>query len=652
LAVAGVLAFHLGWIDGGYLGVDAFFVLSGFLITSLLVAEHEASGRISLRRFWGRRARRLLPAMLAMVAVVMVWAMVTARDQLGAIRGDAVATLLYVANWHEIARSSDYWAIFRVPSPLQHTWSLAIEEQFYLVWPLLVLAVAVLAVRLRRHLAEVLGVAALVITIASYALMAATFDANDVSRAYYGTFTRVGAITLGAALACWARQRPGPRSSTVQRRWDVAAVIALASLGVAWATLAGTTPWLYRGGFALLGLAVAVVIGATMQPRSRLAPIVGWAPLRAMGAISYGLYLWHWVVIAMLTPARTGLSGLTLDAVQLAASFAAALASYWLLEQPIRRRRWLSTPVAAVPAALGAYAAVFGLVLASTFVPAPGLGGLTASLRAAAADQPGTTAAPATGQEPSSVPLSTDPPATVAPLPPARVGVFGDSTAIRTGMGLDAYAKRTGAFDVVVNDGRVGCGTEQGGERRFQGKTFVLANFCGDVFQQWGGAAATAGINVAVIQTGLWEVVERRLPGDKVWRTIGDPLMDARILAELRAVNQFWADRDVAVVWLRAPTPSYQERTPGTMARFNALLEQARVGFPTATSVALDQFFDGLPDAQRQQLRPDGIHFTPESAAAVANAWLGAQVNAAVNQVRRAEVLVSPKPTMAAAPSR
>ena len=206
LAILAVLAFHGGmpWAHGGFLGVDAFFVLSGYLITSLLLAEWEQTGRIDLAAFWERRARRLLPALLLMVAVVTLGARaLLPAEELRLLRGDGLAALFYVANWRMILRGGDYFAQTASPSPLEHTWSLGIEEQFYLAWPLLVAAclwgrVAVAARRaaLRRAiLLCAIGVAV------STVLLAALYRAEDPGRAYYGTDTRGASLLIGAGLA-------------------------------------------------------------------------------------------------------------------------------------------------------------------------------------------------------------------------------------------------------------------------------------------------------------------------------------------------------------------------------------------------------------------------------------------------------------------
>ena len=214
--------------------------------------------------------------------------------------------------------------------------------------------------------------------------------------------------------------------------------------------------------------------------------------------------------------------------------------------------------------------------------------------------------------------------------------MFGDSTAVRTGSGLTAYGERSGQLHVVVNAARVGCGVDQLGERRFLGETFSLAEFCGDLGTSWAATLATQPIDVAVIQTGMWETVERRLPGDSAWRAVGDPVIDAQVLAELRAANAFWAERGIPVVWLRGPAPTDPARAPGTMERFNELLEQVLPEFPLARSVGLDRFVEAQTAADRARLLPDGIHFTSDTAVLVADSWLGPHVVEAAEGLRRA----------------
>src|SRR5260370_6760481 len=210
-AVVAVLLFHAGHLVGGYLGVDLFFVLSGFLITGLLLAQWDGTGEVRWLAFWARRARRLLPALFAMLGGVVAYAAFVAHPiQLGAIRSDTLSTLGYVANWHSIVGGHSYWDIFSAPSPLNHTWSLAIEEQFYLLWPLIVVGLAVGA-RRRDVLSRRVFVVA-VVGAASLSALAISLTVTGASsnRVYLGTDTRAPAILLGAALAAASRWRaPG-----------------------------------------------------------------------------------------------------------------------------------------------------------------------------------------------------------------------------------------------------------------------------------------------------------------------------------------------------------------------------------------------------------------------------------------------------------
>jgi peptidoglycan/LPS O-acetylase OafA/YrhL len=374
-AVAAVLVYHLGHLEGGYLGVDLFFVLSGFLITSLLLAEHEGRGGVGLADFWARRARRLLPALLLLLVGVAAYAQWIARPvDLASIRADGLATLLYVANWHAIVDGGSYWDISLAPSPLQHAWSLAIEEQFYVVWPLVVVWVAKRAkAGADRAVLAVAGWGAL----ASAAWLVALYamGASD-TRVYQGTDTRAAALLGGAALAAWHRLHPvadGELGASAAARSRSVGLAAAVALGACWIWLPGTSPWLYRGGLALASALAVVVVGAVVRGgASPLGRALSVAPLRGLGAISYGLYLWHWPVYQGID-ARNGrlpllgdtvVDGAALVALKLAVSLALALASYRLVEQPIRHSDWRGRPLLVGSAA--AMAVVALLLVAAT----------------------------------------------------------------------------------------------------------------------------------------------------------------------------------------------------------------------------------------------------------------------------------------------
>ena len=348
LAVVAVLLYHghVSWMKGGFLGVDAFFVLSGFLITSLLLTEWNARGAIDLRSFWLRRCRRLLPAMLVVVAAVSAYAAVlAARDELDELRSDTFATLGYAANWRAIAVGDQYGDLFSVPSPLQHTWSLAIEEQWYLLWPLLLLGLLFAA---RRH--AVVPLAAIgTMVLGSAALMAWVYDPADLARSYYGTDTRCQSLLVGAGLALVARHvRVG--------RWIP--VLAIAALAWLWATTSLEASWLYHGGFLLCAVLVAVVIVAAMHP-GPVRSLLSLRPLPQIGLISYGLYLWHWPVYVVLSSARTNVDGWALLMLRICVTGILAMASYVLIERPVRAGTFrLPRPALSVPAVVAGVAAI------------------------------------------------------------------------------------------------------------------------------------------------------------------------------------------------------------------------------------------------------------------------------------------------------
>jgi peptidoglycan/LPS O-acetylase OafA/YrhL len=426
LALLGVLLFHAnGALPGGYLGVDLFFVLSGFLITSLLLAEHRQTGRIGLSSFWARRARRLFPALLSLMPAIAIYGRFFAKpDELAGLRADALATLGYVANWRAILSHKSYWELFLAPSPLEHTWSLAIEEQFYVVWPLLVVLL------LRRGTGRAVLVFALALIAVSVTAMIALFDPEQTSRAYLGTDTRAAGLLIGAALATVVSPNTSLPSRAV-RPLDLMGAIAAVGLGAAWWKLSGDTPFLYHGGFWLTELAaVVLIVCSTIGPRSLVARILSFRLLTLLGTISYGVYLWHWPINVFLTPERVHVHGLWLHILHFAVTLAIACVSYRFIERPIRVRGVpFGRPIYMVPAAV---ALAVLLVVRATYARQASPLPIPPPARAAAAE--------------SAV-------ASVPSPPPFQIILLGDSTANSLGWGLRGMQAPGVAVDLKGQDG-------------------------------------------------------------------------------------------------------------------------------------------------------------------------------------------------------
>ena len=350
LAVIGVLLYHadLTWISGGYLGVDVFFVLSGFLITSLILEEFDRSGRIDFAKFYLGRARRLLPALILVLASVSVAAALFFRDAASQVRADTIASLFYVNNWHYIFSESSYFEFIGRPPLLKHLWSLAVEEQFYLVWP----AIAYLLMRRWRRLG--VGLTAFLLALLSTGWMVVLSLQNgfpeyaDPSRAYFGTDSHAMGLLIGATLATF--WRPGMLSARVPigGRVVITGIGVSALLGVIgfFVFVGEFTPWMYqRGGFLILALVVAVLIAGATHPASPLGPWMGTQPWRYIGQRSYGLYLWHWPIFMVTRPTLdVPLDGIPLLILRLGLTFGIAELSYRFVEMPIRRGaidRWV-----------------------------------------------------------------------------------------------------------------------------------------------------------------------------------------------------------------------------------------------------------------------------------------------------------------------
>lgn len=637
VAVVGVLLFHAGatGFGGGFLGVSIFFTLSGFLITSLLLVEHESTGRIALGSFWGRRARRILPAALIALAGVAVYGLTVAdAHQAARLPADGLSALGEVANWRFVLGDQSYAALFSAPSPVQHFWSLAIEEQFYLVFPLIVVATLTLARGARRPLVVVVTALALASALVAGLLYS---PGHDPSRVYYGTDTRAVELLVGAllALALAGRHRLAAKRTTV----TVASlgVVALALLVGSWVTVEQSDGALYRGGLAFHAVLVAAVIAAALVP-GPVRSVLSIRPLRMLGIISYGVYLYHWPIFLWLTPERTGLGGLELFGERMALTIAIATISYLWIEQPILHRSWVRgwRPAVVAAAFAAAVAVVFvqvpstssspKIVFSAVKRPADALAAGTSSVAHAA-----TLPVTGTGLDATKAATSVTVPATpttlapVAPPPPPvqRILLVGDSVAQTLGRGLERWGPAHGV--AVVNEARFYCGVTRGGQ-------IAMAlghsnNACADWATRWPVLLDRIHPDVVVMLTTIWDVGERqRDEWGPDYLAEGDPRFDQWIESEWRAAVETLGSRGARVVWLSSPCAAE--------APINEMLHYSNSHYipalqSTSPAISVDlasgvcqkgEFSDQIgPVADG---RPDGLHFSDAGANWVAS-WLG-----------------------------
>lgn len=340
LAVFAVIFYHLNlsWAPGGLLGVTLFFVLSGYLITNILLKQWESTGTIDLKDFWLRRARRLLPAVFVMLAGVMVWMLLFDPERLAALKQEALAAVFYISNWYLIFHQVSYFENFGPPSPLGHLWSLAVEEQFYLFWPLL-LGLGLRWIRQRKWLAA----ATIALTLASAAAMALIYSpGQDPSRVYYGTDTRAFSLLVGAALAMvWpGGKMTGELTGSQKLILDGTGALGLLAVLLMIVKTNQYQPFLYQGGLLLFSIAAAVLVAVLAHPASRLGRFFSWGPWRWLGECSYGIYLWHYPVIILTNPGvNTGGVDLSRTFWQIGLSIILAVLSRHFIEDPIRYGR-------------------------------------------------------------------------------------------------------------------------------------------------------------------------------------------------------------------------------------------------------------------------------------------------------------------------
>jgi peptidoglycan/LPS O-acetylase OafA/YrhL len=630
VAVALVLADHGGipGMAGGFLGVDVFFVLSGFLITSLLLDELGRSGRIDLADFWIRRARRLLPALVLMVLTVAVGRQYFSPEAVADLRDDAVAAFFWVANWMFVADKTNYFTQGAPPSPLQHAWSLGVEEQYYFVWPLVLVAVAVvLAARARRRRgwATLGGVRLAVFLLATLGALASAVAAivlaSDATRdrVYFGTDTRAQALLVGAAASAllvsdWSSLNRG--WSLIRSRWGkwtarLLPVIGLSLLGIAAHYATGSAHEFGEGLLIVVAIAAVLVIAPlALDQRGPVAAVLAWGPVAWLGTISYGVYLWHWPIFLVLNGERTGWSGLSLFGVRCAVTLAVSIVSWWAIERPIRRWRPLRVPLLPLAGATAATAAAVTLLVVPVS-PRPG-GPFDGSLPPGVSSVAVVSPSPPQGHRPARAIAQRD------PRRPFTVSVFGDST----GWTLMHFLPSTPGFQFIDHT-VIGCSLVRGGPYRYLGQTLDQKAECESWPSRWRSEIAVDQPDAILLMVGRWETVDRVNEGR--WTHIGEPAFDAYLTSELRQALDILSASGVPLDVTNLPYSRRGEQPDGSLwpedrpdrvKQWNRLLSKT-VGQRAGVRILdLNKKLcpEGVYNAKVDgvQVRSDGVHLTAE----------------------------------------
>ncbi len=658
LAVLAVVLFHAGTpgFGGGYLGVSLFFTLSGYLITSLLLREHDAAGSVDFRAFYGRRMRRLLPASVATVAVVVVIAAVSdVFDGVVGLRAQVGGALLQVSNWVLLAGDTSYQDLLAqgsgAVSPLEHFWSLAIEEQFYWLWPPLV---ALLLVRVRSPHSRVRVVGGVTILAMAAAPVIAQIWGPDA--AYWATPARLGEILVGAFLAFVLTGAPLPKHVSLL------APICLIALAAAVVLFPSSSGPAYEGFLPL----VAVVSGGLivgLQVDSPLRRVLSLRPFVAIGMISYGIYLIHWPVFVIVDADRTGLDGPPLTILRLLITAVIAIASYFLLERPIRMRRGATFRVTASAAAVASLAVIAIAIVVVPAGPSNYWQVESDALEAASIDvdnrpsaltlapsNPTTTAPTTTPTStppttpgaaltvPPRAPVTTAEPTTTTPLPelarPVRIVVTGDSTGEALGTGVVLWAGANPKLAQAEVHAALGCGFVMGGERSW-GDEIVSTTSCDGWTQaQLYPEVERTQPDVVTVMTSTWDIIDQRWDGDELL-TPSDPEYRRRLVAAYtQLVDDLTAAGAARVAFVVEPVPNVWwnnttegESDPNRHQVLAEVYQEIAASHPdTVRIIDLASWVsDNGLDADRDA-RPDGIHLAPEVAALVANRFLGEQL--------------------------
>ncbi len=641
LAVAAVLVFHGGftWATGGYLGVSTFFTLSGFLITSLLLAEQERDGNIALGAFWVRRFKRLMPAAVVAIGLIFIFwnlldkltageANFTGTGVLDRLNGDLLAALVYVANWRFAfpPEGAGYENLFDEggdASPAAHFWSLSVEEQFYVFFPL----IAMMLLSRMNLSKKAFGI---VLAVALAASAATPFFLEGFDRIYNGTDVRAAEILIGALMAVGFASKKGRQAIT-----SSPAIMGLGAIGlvlsfISWVVFDLATPLLLNGGLLIYGVITGALIYASTQSTGPVVAFLSLRPLRWLGAISYGAYLYHWPIFRWVDEDSTGLSIWPLFVVRMALTFAFAWVSYHYLEDPIRRGTRPGLKVASPLLAVGASA----FFLVGMGVAYSDIGRdvepefeFEESADVTTVTVPKTTVAPNVeddpGDDPGEAETGTTVPATTTTAPPTLaepepvLAVVGDSVAFDLFNGL---SRRAEALDLsaVGNATFGGCGLAFGGEAQWFD---AIRPACRQDNESAQGAVDSAGAQAIVFAGAPVDLLPRRFDPDDEFDVPTNDSFVERVENDYRSMTEHFLDQDVAVVWMTIPCiePTKAEELgilPTAVERVNEAIR--RVVDEGGPGVRLFDLYEEVCDngeftqdvRDDPEAREDGLHFS------------------------------------------
>ena len=606
-----IMLFHANpaWIPGGFISVSLFFTLSGYLITSLLVFEAERDGNASLGSFWSRRLRRLVPAaMVTLFAVVMLSTWLDSPVEQGRVRGDAIAAATYVANWRSIFAGHSYAELFADHSPLQHLWSLSIEEQLYVFVPLVVVACFALGLRRRGTGWVFIGLSAVSVGVA--------VAVNGHDRIYYGTDTRAVELLVGAAMACFLSPRLERWAMGARRWWSPVLLAPLVAFVWFSRIIDGQSAWLYTGllgSFALLN--VVFVVGAMVPGPMRW--LMSLPPLTLMGRMSYGIYLIHWPVYVWLDEDRVGWHGWALLAVRWSVIFALAAVLYNLVEKPIRSRSVLTGNRTAGVAAVTAFVVV---VVTSLFVLDSPSSAISTEQEVLSTIAPSTApnAVPTTVR---SGPTTTTTPGPVDRTKPINILVIGDSSAENI-----ARALATGSTgDIgVISGGVLGCPLPKVAlvYRRVDENQDTA--YCPDNIERVReNLTAIDAVLVVASVANQWSY-DPIDGGPKV--EVGSDEYAANLDDFIERVGDVVAGRGVQVIVLESPEvrddPVMNGDTPFDSAAWNMVMDSWDETYQWVSVVRYGDLLAPAESDEGRAQRPDGTHLEETFGARIASTYL------------------------------